>query len=238
MAITRRIIAGSTAALLAATTVAPAVHAGPADAPAPDSIEGSVQWNFRDSFLSYLTGGFAGGQVTVSEGADWERGRPVTFPIDTANSTITDRSTAVLALEGAVNFTAHDGALNITVSDVTLDIDGTSAELYVDHSSSPFGMGGAPAESTVGDDVLFVTVTFPEAVDLSQPLDLSGATVLTGEGEAVLSNYGAGEGFSDLKLSSTPMFAEIDPEPGVDAEGDGEGGFFSRVLNFFTGLFR
>lgn len=222
MAITCRIIAGSTATFLAASILVPAAHAEPTDAPAStpvlSGVAGSVQWNFKDSFLNYLTGGFAGGQVTVSDGAGWTKGQPFTFPIDTANSTIIDQDTAVLALDGEVNFTAHDGALNITVSDFTLDIDGDSAELYVDHSSSPFSMGGEPSEPTVGDDVLFVTVTFPEAVDLSQPLDLSGATVLAAEGEGVLSNYGAGDGFSDLKLSSTPVFAEVAPEPTPDPE--------------------
>lgn len=194
----QQILALGTTLALSAGVLSPVAHAAETDI--PTSVGGTVEWNFKDSFMSYITSNFAKGTVTVTEGATWEQGKPFTFPVDSENSVITDTDTAIIDLDGTVNFNAHGGILNTTISDLKLHVDGNVGSLYIDYSSKPMSM--EPGESAViADDIHFVDIVFAEPVDLTAPLQLSGATTLTAAGEPVLSNYMAGDSFSDLKLN-------------------------------------
>lgn len=228
------LVLGTTLAL-GAGILAPVAHAAEGDT--PTSVSGTVGWNFKDSFMSYITSSFAQGTVTVTEGATWENGKSFTFPVDSENTVITDADTAIIGLDGAVNFNAHGGILNTTISDLKLHVDGNVGSLYVDYSSKP--MSFEPGMSAVtADDIHFVDIVFAEPVDLNAPLQFSGATTLAVAGEPVLSNYEAGEAFSDLTLSldadsgenvnpdETPVEAGGSPAGNLSSS-DGNSGFAS-----------
>lgn len=211
MGISRRFYTTSAAALTAtALTTGLIIPTATATETELQGIEGAVEWNFKDSFMSYITGSFAHGTVTASEGASWEQGQPFSFPINQDTSQIVDHDTANLDLDGTANFNAHGGVLNITVNDLELRIDGDTAELYGDYVSNPFSMGEAK-DPVEGDDQLIVTVKFDGPVDFTAPLSLTGATTLVESGVPVLSNYAAGEAFSDLQLDTEPVLSEVEP---------------------------
>lgn len=261
MAFRHRALAATTTAVLTAGLLIPSATAQEGEL---TGVTGTVDWNFKDSFLSYVTSGFAGGAVTVSDGATWEKGQPFTFPIDAENTTVTDNDTAVIELGGEVNFNAHGGILDTTVSDFTLHVDGTTGSLYVDYSSKPMSMEPGE-EAVVEENVHFVDIVFDEPVDFSAPLNLTGATTLVEDGVPVFTNYSAGDAFSDLVLDTEPTFAEptepeepadpedpanpedpADPEeptaPGGSADGSSagssteEGGFLSQLFGAVSGI--
>ena len=213
----QQILALGTTLALSAGVLSPVAHAAETDI--PTSVGGTVEWNFKDSFMSYVTSNFAKGTVTVTEGATWEEGKPFTFPVDSENSVITDTDTAIIDLDGTVNFNAHGGILNTTISDLKLHVDGNVGSLYIDYSSKPMSL--EPGESAViADDIHFVDIIFAEPVDLTAPLQLSGATTLAPAGVPVLSNYPAGDSFSDLTLNLDVEFGDEDNPDEIPVEDD------------------
>lgn len=245
MGISRRFYATSAATLTVTALMTGLTVPAAAAETELQGVAGSVEWNFKDSFMSYVTGSFADGTVTATEGASWASGQPFTFPINQDSSEVIDQDTANLDLDGVVNFNAHGGVLDITVSDLELRIDGDTAELYGDYLSRPFSMGDAQ-EPVQGDDQLIVTIEFVGPVDLRTPLDLTGATTLAESGVPVLSNYKAGDVFSDLQLNTEPVLGEVAPEePGdpvapaepKDETGDSETGSADNGSSDGEGLF-
>lgn len=203
MSTTARILAGSTATIMSFSLLIPIAVA--AEATEIAGVEGTASWGIKESFTKYLTSPFAGGTIAATEGASWAA--PIfNLPIDTDASTVTDNDTAVIDLDGAIHFSAHQGALDIALDDLKIHVDGSTGYLTADFSSLPLDV----AKPVVSDDAVLVDITFPESIDFSQNSTITGTTVLAETGAPVFGNYDAGEAFDDITLDLAPILAEGD----------------------------
>ena len=105
----------------------------PPTAPQKPGAGGSLRWAISSSFVNYVTGPIAQGEIRVSGGATRSGGQ---FQFGQAAGSTYDSATGVGAVgyTGAVRFTGHHGVLNVTVSNPRVEITSASAAtLYVTH---------------------------------------------------------------------------------------------------------
>ncbi|MFI9624428.1 HtaA domain-containing protein [Streptomyces sp. NPDC052042] len=190
MAATRRPItlaaAVATAAALGATAFAlPALAAddttpGRAGAGAPtlDLKDGTLEWGVKGSFRTYLSSPFAGGKITVKDGAVQAPDNGVFTFVNGKGTYDTATHATATAFEGGVHFYAHSGALDITLSDVKLSTTRTGGSITAD-VTGPEG---------TRDDVEFAS------------LDLTGVKPGQGEGGAMV--------FKDIPATLTKAGSE------------------------------
>lgn len=100
---------------------------------------GSFNWAVKESFLNYIRGSIAHGNVSTS-GVNFAGGR-FTFP--TARGAY-DPGTGkgMLSFPGAVHFTGHDGKLNLLIANPEVQLSGGSGQLIAEVQSSD--MTGTP----------------------------------------------------------------------------------------------
>ena len=104
--------------------------------PAKPVAGGSLRWAISSSFVNYITGDIAQGQIFVSGGATRSGGQ---FQFGQAAGSTYTPSTGVGAVSynGSVRFTGHHGVLDVTVSNPRVEITSSSnATLYVTHGGS------------------------------------------------------------------------------------------------------
>jgi hypothetical protein len=93
--------------------------------------DGSIDWGFKESFRSYISGAIARGKWTVSDGATY-----ATPSFSWANGTGTfvgETNSGELGFDGAIDFTGHNGILNTVIANPSLRfIDASRASLLVD----------------------------------------------------------------------------------------------------------
>ncbi|WP_306329075.1 HtaA domain-containing protein, partial [Streptomyces venezuelae] len=116
----------ATAAALGTGAVALALPAAADAAPPMTLSDGTLDWGIKQSFRTYLAGGFAQGRTTLEGGATQAPDHGVfTFVDGTGTYDPTTHATAN-SLKGGVRFEAHHGALDIRISDVRLSTKGTA----------------------------------------------------------------------------------------------------------------
>src|SRR5690606_34709003 len=120
---------------------------------------GSLRWAISSSFVSYVTGPIAQGDITVSGGATRSGGQ---FQFGQAAGSTYNPSTGVgtVGYNGSVRFTGHHGVLDVTVSNPRVEIiSASSAMLYVTSGGSrvPFASVNlaAAAKTTTGGAVTY-----------------------------------------------------------------------------------
>ena len=195
----RALVAG---ALLSLLTVTPAYAAE--DNCAVELSE--VQWGFKESFRSYISGTIALG--TWSTDGDVSYATPTFYFSDAEGSVAPDLQSGELAFDGELRFEGHAGILNTSLSNPRIVFLGDrEAAFYVDVRGDT--MDGLSVEKT---DVDFVRISWPrgaESVDAESGLwRIEDATVtLTALGSEAFGTYVAGEVFD-------PMTIALQVEPG------------------------
>ncbi|MFT4212467.1 MAG: HtaA domain-containing protein, partial [Microbacterium sp.] len=152
-----------------------------------DDVSGAtLEWGFKQSFLSYITGAIANGNIATSGVSTndsnefvWSNGSG-TYDIDT--------QTGEVSYSGSVHFTGHDGALDITLSNPRIVVTGeTTATLYLDVVSKGYN-GSADVDET---DVPFATLTLPAGVQADDGAITwtDAAAVLTSDGATAFAGF-------------------------------------------------
>lgn len=214
---------GATAtAAVAATPVTPA----PATAETCTVDAATIEWGFKESFRSYVSGSIANGEWTVSDGASYET-PSFAFAAGTGNYNPAN-STGLVSFPGAITFTGHGGILNTAIANPQLKfIDAATAILVLDVTGTT--QDGVPIDST---GVEFATIDLSEASALADStLTITEApTVLTGAGAQAFGTYEEGEEFDPLNASipiadDCALAAPIDSAPSATPVTAGDGGF-------------
>lgn len=159
----------------------------------------TIEWGFKESFRSYVSGSIANGEWTVSDGASYET--PSFAFADGVGDFNPANSTGLVSFSGAITFSGHGGILNTTVSNPRLKfVDAATAILVLDVTGTT--QDGVPIDTT---GVEFATL------DLSGASALTDSTLTIAEAPAILTPGGAeafgtyeeGEEFDPLNASIT-----------------------------------
>ena len=193
--------------LLAASLAVALLAGAPASAAATtcEVTDAVLDWGFKESFRSYISGTIANGEWTVSDGATYET---PSFGWTGGTGSVPGE----VAFTGSIEFTGHGGILDTTISNPRLVFDGSqSATLLLDVSGTT--QEGVPVDARA---VEFATV------------DLAGATkgeviveapaVLTEAGAQAFGTYEAGEPLDPVTVGmpgSASCLTQPDPLPGI-----------------------
>lgn len=127
--------------------------------PAQPVAGGSLRWAFSSSFVNYITGPIAHGQIAVSGGATRSGGQ---FQFGQAAGSTYDPATGLGAVDyiGTVRFTGHGGVLDVTIANPQIRITSpNAATLYVSNGGSRVAFAtldlGAAARTTCGGAVTY-----------------------------------------------------------------------------------
>ncbi|MDQ1130895.1 hypothetical protein QE381_003023 [Microbacterium sp. SORGH_AS 888] len=169
--------------------------------------DASIDWGFKESFRSYISGSIAHGEWTVSDGAAYKT--PV-FQWRGGSGTVDAAAmSGQVDFTGTVTFTGHDGLLHTTVGNPRIRlVDAEHAQLLMDVSG--LTMDDALAGRT--DKVVTVTAVPFVALDLSQgqvtregdTITAKGVpTTITPDGFAAFPNYPVGTAFDPIDFTIT-----------------------------------
>jgi len=159
----------------------------------------TIDWGFKESFRSYVSGSIANGEWTVSDGASYET-PSFAFP-DGAGDYNPANSLGLVSFPGAITFTGHGGILNTTVANPQLKfIDAATAILVLDVTGTT--QNGVPIDSS---GVEFATLDLSGASELTDnTLTITEApAALTAAGAEAFGTYEEGEEFDPLNASIT-----------------------------------
>ncbi|WP_237241278.1 HtaA domain-containing protein, partial [Rothia nasimurium] len=157
----------------------------------------TLSWALKDSFIKYVTGAFAGGTITVTDGPTFNGS---SFAWEGATGEFTGAN-GTINYPGTIHITAHKGALDITYTNIKLVINGTSGTLVMDVKSK--GYNGSPdIDSTA---VNFATVDLSGIAFKAGTISANQApTALTADGAAAFAGfYKAGDVLAPLTFSAT-----------------------------------
>jgi len=186
-----------------ALALAGVVALAPAAVAPPDSCvveEVTIEWGFKESFRSYLSGAIALGTWSTSGDVSYQT--PL-FTFSGGDGFISaDGASGEIAFDGEFRFMGHGGILNTFLSNPRLQfVDEREAILFLDVAGDT--MGGVSVEKL---GIEFVRVTWPasaETVDSESGVyDIQGAqTVLTDLGSGAFGTYVSGEIFDPMSIS-------------------------------------
>ncbi|MCP1387695.1 HtaA domain-containing protein [Corynebacterium sp. TA-R-1] len=179
------------------------IAAPAAQAQANRSVQsGQLNWSIRDSFMKYIVGPVAQGEVQTTGGITLNNG---VFSIPAGNSAITGASAGTISFNGGIRFYGHKGTLDLKLTNMKLVVNGTSGEIRVDYESREnTGVPGNVGPLFTGKDAVLATVAFSAAPDFTKDtVQLSGETKVSPEGASKIfaDFYPAGEPLSPLNLS-------------------------------------
>lgn len=153
------------AAVVATTLVAP--QAGAAEAALTG---GQLTWPIKQSFLKYIEGPIAGGSVTATDGAGYNRDATLlTFPLDVKDSKLDANGNGTLEFDGAIALKGHAGKLDINLDDFKVKVEGTKATITADYVTKGAMPGVDPTKPANGDDAIMATFDLDSAINPAQP---------------------------------------------------------------------
>ncbi len=168
-------------------------------------LESEMNWGFKESFRSYISGAIALGQWTTSGDVSYET---PAFTFSGGEGAIApDRRRGRVAFEGELLFEGHGGILRTSLANPTLSLEGQrQATLVFDVTGDTMDMVSVSA-----DDVEFVTLEWSagdERLDVATgEWAVTGAqATLTAAGSDAFGTYPEGELFDplDIRLVVTP----------------------------------
>lgn len=177
------------------TVQAPAVTPVPQDPPvvtAPqveqctaNSVSGaSLAWGVKDSFVRYINGSIAKGQVSGAWGAG-------------SGQFSTQSQRGLVNYGGGMHFTGHNGQLDLSISNPSILVTGPgAATLYATVSSK--GYNGNPGVSN--QRIAFANLSFSGAVASGQPVT-AGATLTQQGAQAFAGFYQPGEALDSVTFT-------------------------------------
>lgn len=238
----RRAFAVLTAAAISTSafaTVAPSAIAEPvsivttADDSSVITAENSLDWGFKASWRTYVTGPWTGGTVDATGGATVNEDGTYNFALGTGSTYDIDTEKGQLNYEGTVAFASDAHGFNITLANPQITVEGDTATLSAELSDN-----AAPEEtSTTRVDVAEFELTAPAVSETDADttytwIDVSG-TFLESLQPEELSRY-AGQEADALSFSITVSKAAENPSDDV-ATGSSSS-FLSTILNFLQQL--
>jgi hypothetical protein len=177
---------------LAAAALALSVFA----APTADSCEvdaATLDWGFKESFRSYITGTIANGEWTLADGATYSTPE---FGFADGAGTLTDGAGTV-SFDGSIEFTGHGGILDTTISNPRLMFGDGAATLVLDVSGTT--QAGDPVDAA---DVNFATIDLSGAPTDGRQFTVADAPArLTADGAAAFGTYEAGEALDPVSFT-------------------------------------
>ncbi len=159
----------------------------------------TIEWGFKESFRSYVSGSIANGEWTVSDGASYET--PSFAFADGAGEYNPANSTGLVSFPGSITFTGHGGILDTTVANPRLKfVDAATAILVLDVTGTT--QDGVPIDNT---GVEFATLDLSDASAITDStLTITTApAVLTEAGAEAFGTYEEGEELDPLNASIT-----------------------------------
>lgn len=159
-----------------------------------------VEWGFKESFRSYLSGAIALGSWSTSGDVGYET--PAFVFSGGEGSLSPDRTSGEVDFVGELTFTGHGGVLNTSLGNPRVVFVGEhEAALYLDVRGETM-LGAFVDEPSVE----FVRITWragQESVDAAEGLvDIEGAqVVLTSPGAGAFGTYLSGEVFDPMDIS-------------------------------------
>lgn len=170
----------------------------------------SLSWGVRSSFVSYVEGGIANGEISTANGASRSGSG---FSWGSGSGSLDESGQGTLSFPGSVHFTGHDGILQTTLSNPRVEVtDASSGVLIVDVQS----------QDMEGNDLSASGVTFANLSFSSWAQDGGTAqATLTGAGaEAFAGFYSAGESLDSLTVSVSGATEGQTVEVCYDADGN------------------
>lgn len=166
-------------------------------APGCDVTDATLDWGFKESFRSYISGTIANGEWTTADGATYE-----TPSFEWTGGTgryDPETGEGYIEFTGSVRFTGHDGLLDTTIANPTLLLRGDEDGLLL------LDVSGATMEGDVVDQTEVPFVALPDLAviggDAVRTVDVAAA--LTADGAAAFPNYEAGEAFDPVTATVT-----------------------------------
>jgi len=181
--------------------------------------DATLEWGFKESFRSYISGTIANGEWTVSDGAEYET---PSFSWHGTGSLDPEAASGELSFEGAVRFTGHEGILDTTIANpvIRLDGDGTGVLLLDVQGTTRDG------EPVQAQGIEYATLDFAgvEPIVEGDTLTFSGVpATLTAAGAVTLTSYPEGEAMDPVTLViSVPSDCVGSPTPEAVATDGGE----------------
>ncbi|MCY7411845.1 MAG: HtaA domain-containing protein, partial [Salinibacterium sp.] len=183
-----------------AATPATAVTAASTAATADESCTveaATIEWGFKESFRSYISGSIANGKWTVSDGASYQT--PTFAFADGDGEYDPSKSTGLIGFPGAITFTGHGGILNTTVANPQLKFVNTAtAFLVLDVTGTT--QDGAPIDSA-GVEFAILDLSGASALRNGVLTITEAPAVLTAAGAEAFGTYEEGEEFDALNAS-------------------------------------
>ncbi|RII42401.1 hypothetical protein DWB68_07555 [Galactobacter valiniphilus] len=152
----------------------------------------SLSWGVKSSFVSYVKGGIAKGQVTTGNGAAASGSG---FTWGAGSGSLSANGTGTVSFPGSVHFTGHDGLLDTTLSGLRVQVTGSGTAALIANVKSQ-DMEGKDLSAS---NITFATVKFSGG----SASGFSGASVtLTAAGaKAFAGFYNAGQAMDSMTLS-------------------------------------
>ncbi|QSB04145.1 HtaA domain-containing protein [Natronoglycomyces albus] len=99
-------------------------------------VDGFLDWGFKESFRNYVSGPIAGGDITVSDGAERNGDGSFRFTDATGEYSRTSHNVSV-ETEGTVHFHGHSGDLDVTFENIRVQTDhaANSGKVIIDVTS-------------------------------------------------------------------------------------------------------
>ncbi|WOF22825.1 HtaA domain-containing protein [Microbacterium betulae] len=168
-----------------------------------------LDWGFKESFRSYISGSIAHGEWTVSDGATYET--PEFGWSDGEGAFDAETFTGQVGFDGTVRFTGHDGLLDTTVSNPTVLFTGRdTAYLLLDVTGVTMedALAGETDNALAFDQVSFVKLDLAAGdVEISEDgSEITASEVpaaITSQGYEAFPNYEAGTAFDPVSFSIT-----------------------------------
>ena len=186
----------------ATATLTPTPAPAPVTPPAADTCivdAATIEWGFKESFRSYVSGSIANGEWTVSDGASYET--PSFAFADGAGEYNPANSTGLVSFPGAITFTGHGGILNTTVANPRLKfVDAATAILVLDVTGTT--QDGVPIDNS-GVEFATLDLSDASAITGSTLTIITAPAVLTAAGAEAFGTYEEGEEFDPLNASIT-----------------------------------
>jgi hypothetical protein len=181
---------GSSQSASSSDSATTAQSAPQASAPSAGSGSATLNWGVKASFLSYIKGGIAKGNITTGGGAA-QSGSGLTW--GTGSGSLANGGT--VSFPGSVHFTGHNGILDTTFSNLRIKSTGAGkASIILDSKSQD--MDGKDASAA---NVDFATVSF--SGDGSTGINNGTVTLTAAGAKAFAGFYSAGQGMDGLNLT-------------------------------------
>ncbi|MCI6206114.1 MAG: HtaA domain-containing protein [Corynebacterium glucuronolyticum] len=201
----------------AETTPPPAPTTSAVDSSTTTLTGGTFAWPIKTSFISYVRGPLAKGEITTTEGATFADNQFV-FPVDPKATAVDQNGNGTIGLLGTIHIVAHKNfqgpgkhGLDLTYSNLTLVTAGRTVTLKGDYTvgGTVGGKQGSEVDNS-GHNVPLITFTLAQPINPGTDVNLIDADSYVAQGLVdSLKHYEVGQ-----KLDASPVDLILDYDNG------------------------